>query len=305
MSGGHERARGWTGLVDRLAARVDPMWALGVAVLAVSTSAVLIRAGSAPEPVMAFYRVVLTTALLAPLAPRYVEDLRGLGSRDVLAAVLAGVALAGHFAAWFASVDRTTIAASVTLVQTAPVFVAVGAVTLLGERLSRGMVAGILVATVGSAVMSAGGLVGGGGTAPLLGNALAVTGAVFAAAYVLTGRSVRQRVPVVPYVLVVYAVCAVVLLGYVLAVGHPLGGYPRSEWLLFLGMAVGPGVLGHTVVNWALEHVESSVVSVTLVAEPVGSTVLALAVFGEVPGWLTLVGGTVVVGGILLTTRAR
>jgi drug/metabolite transporter (DMT)-like permease len=291
--------------VSSLADRVDPFLALGVAVLAVSTSAILIRAGDAPEPAMAFYRVVFTTLILLPFAPRYREEFAELGGRDLLFAGAAGVALAAHFAAWFESVDRTTIAASVTLVQTAPVFVAIGAWTLLEERLTRRMVAGILLAAAGSGVMSLEGFLGMGGPDPLLGNALAVVGAVMAAAYVLGGRAVRQRVSLVPYVLVVYAVCAVVLAGYVAGSGVAFTGYPAREWLLFLGMAVGPGLFGHTVINWALEHIESSVVSVTLVGEPVLSTALALVVFAEVPTIATLAGGAIVLTGIVVTARGR
>lgn len=281
------------------------MWALAVAVLAVSTSAILIRAGDAPEPAMAFYRVLFTTAILLPLAPRYREEFRALGRRDLVAAVAAGVALAAHFAVWFESVDRTTIAASVTLVQTAPVFVAIGAWTLLDERLSRSMVAGILIAALGAVLMSAGGLMEGGGPEPVLGNTLAVVGAIMAAAYVLAGRTVRQRVSLVPYVVVVYSVCTIILAAYVRGSGVAFSGYPPHEWLLFLGMAVGPGLFGHTVVNWALEYVESSVVSVTLVGEPVVSAILALVIFAEIPTVGTIVGGVVVLGGIVLTARNR
>lgn len=284
---------------------VNPMWALAVAVLAVSTSAILIRAGDAPEPVMAFYRVLFTTAILVPLAPRYRGEFEALGREDLLAAIAAGVALATHFAVWFESVDRTTIAASVTLVQTAPVFVAIGAWTLLDERLSRPMVAGIVIAAVGAILMSAGGLVEGGGPEPVLGNTLAVLGAIMAAAYVLAGRSVRQRVSLIPYVLVVYTVCTIVLAGYVSASGVSFIGYPTHEWLLFLGMAVGPGLFGHTVVNWALEHVKSSVVSVTLVGEPVLSALLALVLFAELPTIGTILGGVVVLAGIVVTARHR
>ena len=138
-----------------------------------------------------------------------------------------------------------------------------------------------------------------------MGNALALAGAVFAGAYVLAGRSVRQRVALVPYVTVVYVVCAVGLLAYTLALGDPVFDYPPREWLLFLGMAAGPGLLGHTVINWALAHVESSVVSVSLVGEPVGSTLLALVILSERPGAITVAGGVVVLCGIYLTTRAR
>ena len=154
--------------------------------------------------------------------------------------------------------------------------------------------------------MSLDGLLGGTtAPEPVLGNLLALAGAVLAGLYVLAGRSVRQRVNLVPYVTVVYVVCAGGLLAYSLALGDPVLAYPPREWLLFLGMAIGPGLLGRTVVNWALAHVESSVVSVSFVGEPVGSTVLALVILGEVPGALTLAGGAIVIGGIYLTARGR
>ncbi|MFB6105228.1 MAG: DMT family transporter [Halobacteriaceae archaeon] len=282
------------------------MLALGIAVFAVSTSAILIRVSDAPKPAMAFYRVLFTTVLLLPFLRGHTGAIQRIRRRDLLSAIVAGVALAAHFATWFESVDRTTIAASVTLVQTTPVFVAIGATALLDERPTRHTIAGIAIVAVGSVVMSAGGLLATATVpAPVLGNALAIAGAIMAAAYVLAGRSIRQRVSLIPYVLVVYTVCTTVLLGYVLAVGDPLLGYPPREWLLFLGMAIGPGILGHTVINWSLKYVESSVVSVTLVGEPVGSTLLALAIFAEVPGIATLVGGAVVLTGIVLTARGR
>jgi drug/metabolite transporter (DMT)-like permease len=295
-------------LSHRLEARVSPTAALAVAVLAVSTSAILVRWSSAPPTVAAFYRVLFTVGLLAPLAfSRYGEDLRSLGRRDALAAAVTGVALALHFAAWFQSIEWTSVTASVTLVQTQPLFVAVGAALYLDERLSLPKVAGLVLAVAGAAVMSVGEFLSGGlvGPRPLAGNALAVLGAVMMACYVLAGRSLRERVALVPYVTVVYAACAAVLCGIVVVQGDPLGGYESVEWGLFLAMAVGPGVFGHTVVNWALEHVESSVVSVSLLGEPVGSTVLALFLLTEVPGTWTVAGGAVVLAGIYLTSRAR
>lgn len=282
------------------------MAALAVAIVAVSTSAILIRFSNAPSGPMAFWRVTLTWLLLAPLALRSRAEFQKFDRRDLLSALLAGLALAAHFATWFESVDKTTVAASVTLVTTQPAFVAVGAYFLFGESLSRRSLAGIGVALAGSAVMSLDGLLGGTtAPEPVLGNLLALSGAVLAGLYVLAGRSVRQRVDLVPYVTVVYVVCAGGLLAYSLALGDPIVSYPPREWLLFFGMAIGPGLLGHTVVNWALAHVESSVVSVSFVGEPVGSTLLALVILGEVPGALTLVGGVIVIGGIYLTARGR
>jgi drug/metabolite transporter (DMT)-like permease len=291
----------------RDADRVPPLAGLVVAVAAVSTSAVLVRYSDAPSTVKALYRVAFTVLLLAPVAlTRSRASFARLHRRDALAAGLAGVALAVHFAAWFRSLDLTSVAASVTLVQSQPLFVAVGAWAFLGERVTRRTVLGIVVAVVGMAAMSASDLLGGAaGPAPLVGDALAVTGAVAAAAYFLAGRSVRQRVPLVPYVVVVYSACAVALLLLALVEGLPLLAYPRREWLLFLAMAVGPGLFGHTVLNWALGHLQSSVVSVSLLGEPVGASLLALVLLGEVPSLATVAGGAVVLAGITVTARSR
>ncbi|WP_415380969.1 DMT family transporter [Halosimplex sp. TS25] len=295
-------------LSRRLESRVSPIAALVVAILAVSTSAILVRWSDAPPSVAAFYRVLFTVGLLGPLAfSRHGEDLRSLGRRDALAAGVTGVALAVHFAAWFQSVRWTSVAASVTLVQSQTLFVAVGAALYLDERLTLSKTAGILIALAGAVVMSLGELLGGAavGPRPLAGNALALLGAVMMAGYVLAGRALRARIALVPYVTVVYSACAVVLGAFVIAQGDGLVGYPPVEWALFLAMAIGPGVFGHTVINWALEHVESSVVSVSLLGEPVGSTLLALVLLAEVPGRWTVVGGAVVLGGVYLTARAR
>ncbi|TYL40506.1 EamA/RhaT family transporter [Natronococcus pandeyae] len=286
---------------------VTPLAALAFAVFAASTSAILVRWSTAPSSVAAFYRVLFTTAIVAPIAlMRYREEFARLSGRDLGFAVVAGVALAVHFAAWFESLNHTSVAASVTLVQTQPIFVALGAALVLGEYVNREAVIGIAIAIVGAAAMS----FGGAGEAPvsdatMYGNALALLGAITVAGYVLAGRSIRQRVSLFPYVTVVYTACALTLFVLVGAQGHDYVAYPTREWLLFLGMAVGPGVFGHTVVNWVLKHLESVVVSVTWLGEPVGATLLALFLLAEVPDAVTVVGGCVVLAGIYVTTIER
>jgi len=285
---------------------VTPAVALAVAVFATSTSAILVRWGAAPSSVAAFYRVLFTTALVAPLAGiRHRAAFARLSRRDLAGAIVAGVALAVHFAAWFESLEHTSVAASVTLVQSQPIFVALGAGLLLGERISRETVLGIVVAIAGAAAMSLGGGRAALSGATTYGNALALLGAVTVAAYVLAGRSIRQRVSLLPYVTVVYGACAVSLFVLVHVQGHSYVGYPAREWLLFLGLAIGPGVFGHTVSNWVLEHLESVVVSVAWLGEPVGATLLALVLLAEVPDAITVVGGVVVIAGVFVTTLER
>ena len=278
---------------------------LVMAVAAVSVGAILVRWSHAPSSVAAFYRVLFTTLPLIPVAVwRYREEFRRIGRWDLVFATLSGIALALHFAAWFESLEWTSVAASVTLVQAQPVFVALGAWLLLSERVTRRIAVGITVAVGGMAVMSLGDLLGGVlvGPNPLYGNSLALFGAVMAAGYVLAGRSLRQRLALIPYVVVVYGVCTVSLLAIVIIEGHPLTGYPTREWLVFAGLAIGPGLFGHTVINWALAHLESSVVSVSLLGEPVGATILALVLLSEAPTTFTVVGGGIGLIGIYLTT---
>jgi drug/metabolite transporter (DMT)-like permease len=288
---------------------MPPLAALALAVVAVSTSAILIRYSSAPSLVKAFYRVLFTTLLLVPLAvSRNREAFGRLSRRDWLIAGAAGIALAFHFAAWFESLQWTSVAASVTIAQSQVLFVAIGAALFLSEHVTRRTLTGIVIALSGIAVLSVGNALAGvnvTGVAPLYGNGLALAGAVCAAGYVLAGRLLRQRIPLMPYVIVVYSVCAVVLLGLTVASGAALLGYPSQEWLIFLGLAIGPGVFGHTVLNWALAHVESSVVSVSLLGEPIGATLLALVLLGEIPSTITILGGAVILLGISVTARAR
>jgi drug/metabolite transporter (DMT)-like permease len=284
------------------------MLALALAILGISTSAVLVRLSDASSSVIAFYRVLFTVSLVAPFALRGNRAAFGrISGRDWLAALGAGIALAVHFVVWFESLAWTTVAASATLVQTQPLFVVIGALLLLDERVDRRVVAGIAVAMVGVVVMSVsrqdGGLSAGGDA--MIGTLLAVGGALMSAVYLLTGRSLRQRTSTLPYVTIVYTACAFVLFVVVVTQGRPLFDYPPAEWLLFAAMAVGPGLLGHTVINWALEHLESTVVSVSLLGEPVGATLLAAVFLSEIPTPLVVLGGLAVLIGIGLTSTSR
>lgn len=279
-----------------------------MAILAISTGAILIRLSDAPPVVAAFYRVLFTTLPLLPVAIwQYRDDFRRIRPRDLLFAVLSGLALAIHFASWFESLSWTSVAASVTLVQSQPVFVAGGAWLLLRERVTNRMTLGIVVAVTGMVAMSLGDFLGGAsaGPNPGLGNALALLGAVAAAGYVIAGRSLRQRIALIPYVVVVYAVCTVGLLAIAVSQGDPLTGYAGREWVIFAGLALGPGLFGHTVINWLLARLESTLVSVSLLGEPIGATILAVIILGEIPNLYTVVGGGIVLGGIYLTAIAR
>jgi drug/metabolite transporter (DMT)-like permease len=280
---------------------------LVVAVSAVSTSAVLIRAADdlgVPALAIAFYRCALASAVLLPMLWfRHRDELRSLSRTSRWLVLGSGLALGAHFAAWVSSLSYTSIAASSVLVQTMPIWVALAG-PLIGEHTSaRGWV-GIMIALAGTAVIAAAST-GGELTNPVLGDALAIAGAIFAATYVVIGRKVRQELSLVGYAGSVYAIAALALGAAMVVSGTPFVGFPAEAWLLFAAMTVGPQFLGHTVFNHLLGEVKASVVSVALLAEPVGATLLGLLVFQERPGPQVVVGAAIVLAGVAVTVFAE
>ena len=276
---------------------------LVVGVLAVSFSAVLVRlADDTPKLAIAFYRSAMAAAVLLPIALlRHREELRGLSSRQRRLALLSGAFLAAHFATWIPSLSFTSVAASSVLVTTQPLWVVLFG-RVVGERPSRRALTGIGIALAGTLVI-AGGEVGVSGRA-LIGDALAVAGAIFGAAYVLSGRNLRREMSVIPYTAIVYATAAVILAGVLAASGTPFAGYEPKVWLLFALITIGPQFLGHTVFNYLLGHLEAVVVTIAIMAEPVGATLLALVIVGEAPTASEVAGGALILAGVYTALAA-
>ncbi|HEX6843898.1 MAG TPA: DMT family transporter [Actinomycetota bacterium] len=278
---------------------------LVIGVTAVSFSSVLVRlAGDTPPLAIAFYRCAFASLVLVPIAlVRHRPSFGALSRRDRWLLVASGIVLAAHFASWIPSISMTSVAASAVLVQTSPVWVAVLG-RFVGERAARGTAAGIALALAGVVVIALQGP-DGSGTNPLLGDLLALAGAFFAAVYFLLGRRLRPVLPLVAYTAVVYSVSAVALAGAMVASSTPFAGYEPTVWLLFVAITVGPQFLGHTVFNYLLGHVRASIVSVSLLAEPVGATILALVFLDEAPGVWTVAGGALVLAGVYRAIRAE
>ena len=286
----------------------DKVWgtvalpAVAVGVLAVSAAAIFIRLAEAPAIALAFWRCALGAAVLVP--PAIVRRDRFPRGRELYVGVASGVALGAHFGFWISSLDYTSVAASVVLVSTQPVFVAILAYLLFGERTSPLSFAGILVALAGTAIIAVDGTVG---SAALLGNALALVGAVTVAIYVLIGRSSRTTggIGVLPYSIVVYSAAALTLLAAAIPFEVRLWGYSGETWFWIWAITLGPQIMGHTVFNWALRYVEASIISGTILAEPVVSALLAWLILSETPGVLTILGGAVVLAGLFFLLSGR
>lgn len=276
---------------------------LSVAVLAVSTSAPLIRGADAPSLAVAFWRTILAVPVVGVLALAAGREQRR-ALRDALTrrrAMAAGALLAAHFATWVPSVSLTSVASSTALVATQPVWAALIA-RWRGERVPRGAWAGIALAMAGAVVLSGVDL----SISPeaLLGDLLALVGGMLAAAYVTVGADARQVLSTGVYTLVCYAVASVALLGVCLVGGQALSGYDRHTWLILLALTLGPQLLGHTVLNRVLGTTSATLVSVAILFEIVGAALLAWAFFDEVPPLTALPAGLLIAAGIVVVVRA-
>ena len=231
------------------------------------------------------------------------REWHGLSRRDLLLALAAGALLAVHFWSWIASLSHTTVAASVLLVNLHPVVIVAGSLLWLKERPTRAQLVGIAVALVGAGVIALDGRGdpdAGGAAGAAFGNSLAILGAVTVGLYYLVGRSLRQRLSLLPYVGLVYGACLLVLLAFSAVQGTHLAPQPSREWGIFAAIAIGPMLVGHTGFNWSLRYVPAFVVSLLLLLEPVGASLLAffLPAIRETPGVWTLVGGAVLLLGL-------
>lgn len=277
---------------------------LTIGILSVSTAAILIRFATTTSGVsdvgfslvLAASRLMIATIVLVPTW-RSFQPARPDAMRF---AVGAGLSLAVHFAAWISSLSYTSIAASTTLVTTNPLWVALLSWVWLQEKPTRATFWGIGIAMIG------GGLIGfdhtsQAGSNPLLGNGLAIVGAWAASLYLLFGREAQRRgLNVGSYVTVAYSVAAIVLFPLPLLFGSSYFGYPSATYFYILLMAVFPQLIGHTSFNWAMRHLPATIVTLIILLEPVGSTILAIVLFREIPGMQVMIGALVLLIGVAI-----
>lgn len=308
--------------------RFFPYLVLMGGVLIAATSSILVRlaqAEGAPSLVVATWRLILSVLVLTPVAWRQQRRAPGpVGRRDLAWGLVAGTFLAVHLATWISSLEFTSVASSAALVTTNPLWVALAVVLIFRESLSRPMAIGLVIAFAGSLLITFSDgqiLVFDPGAAPflqfnwqnliapagkadtaLLGDGLALLGAITGAGYLLVGRSLRRRLSTTAYVWLVYSAGMAVLVGLALIIRLPLAGYTLMAFLWMLLLALGPQLLGHTAFNWALAHLSTTFVALTILGEPVGSAIFAYFLFGETFAPIQLTGFVLLLVGIGLGT---
>lgn len=287
----------------------NPYTALTLAVIAISTSAIFVKmAEMAPASIIAAYRLLFATILLAPVViVSYPKFFKNISMKNWLICIGAGICLALHFVFWFESLKHTSVASSVVIVSVQPIFAFIGTYIFFSERFSARVVISMFITIIGALIIAWGDFQFSGKA--LFGDALALIGAITMTGYFLFGQQARKKIELIPYTFVVYGTSACLLVGYNIAIQAPFFPYPSNHWTIFFALAVIPTFLGHSIFNWALKWVSTATISMAAIFEPVGASLLAYIFLDEHITWDQWLGGSIVLLGLLLfivsTTRKR
>jgi drug/metabolite transporter (DMT)-like permease len=275
---------------------------MAVAVVGISLSGPLTALVVAPVLAIAFWRNAAGAAVLLPvLLLRERATLTGLRLRDLGSSAVAGLFLAAHFAAWLPSLNMTTVAASIALVTTTPIWTALAA-RISGVRLPAAVWWGLVLAVVGAALIA--GVDFTVSPRAVAGDGLALLGAVAAGGYVLAGARARERLATSAYTVICYSICALVLAVAALVVGVPLAGFSARDWWLMAAITFVAQLLGHTLFNLVVSSVGPTIVSLAILLEVPGSLIVALVLLHQAPPLLALPGMVAVFVGVGLVIRA-
>lgn len=282
--------------------RVLPYAVLAAALVGVSFGSIFVRLAAAPALAIALWRMTLASAVVLPAALASGGIRPATSGRAMALAAAAGGLLALHFGSWMTSLLFTSVANSVLLVNTAPIFVALLSWISGRDRPTSRTWAAVVLATAGAAVITSG---GPSDATSLIGNLLAVGGALAMAGYLLLAREAQRVLAYLPYVAVAYGTAAAVLWAAVLIRGTQWHSFPPQTWAVLAAMAVVSQLVGHGGYNWSLRHLQAAFVSIALTGEPVLASLLAWWLLDEPIGARTALGGVLVLSGIVVAARAR
>ena len=301
--------------------RISPLLVLSIGILAVSTASIFSRYAQqdVPSMVIAAWRLSVATIILTPLVfIQKRDELSALKRRDLILALLSGFFLALHFATWITSLEYTSVASSVVLVTTTPLWVALFSPLVIKEPITRAILLGMLMSLVGGIIIGLSDtcdIVSAHLVCPplaefirgeaFLGDFLALAGAWMAAAYVLIGRQLRGKMSLLGYIFLVYGMAAFVVIVIMLMFGQKALGYPSLAYFWMFMLALIPQLLGHSSFNWALRYLSAAYVSITLLGEPIGSTILAYFLLDETPTLLKVFGAILILFGILIASQSE
>lgn len=265
--------------------------------IAISFGSIFVKLCDVHSLVIASYRLGIASFFYLSIAwIRNDAVWRNLNWSQRKVAIYSGLFLTLHFTTWITSLKYTSVASSVVLVQSAPVFVGIGSYVFLREKPGKLTLLGIIVTLSGAAIIGAHDFTAD--RTSLLGNSLAILGAIGAAGYMVAGRKLRSSVATRHYVTIVYSICALIILAITVLSGQKLTGFESSNYLFLILAALLPQIVGHTIFNWALKFFTATTVSVVLLGEPIGASILAYLILNETISMLQLVGGVIILIGV-------
>ncbi len=274
---------------------------LGAGIFIISFAGIFVAMADAPPLIIAFYRMFLSVVALLPLFI-YRQDCKFAlfySKRQILV----GFFLAVHFMLWVTAFEYTAVANAVIFVALQPIFTLLFEALWAREDLQKGIIIGVVISVVGSFIVGAGDI--HNLFANIKGDFLAVMAAFFAGLYLFSGRSLRKELNYFPYIFTVYFYAAMFLFIGILISDYSFVGYGTRNWLLFLGLAIGPTLIGHSVLNLAVRYVPTTLVSVSIIGEPILTTILAWLLLGETITRLTFFGGTLILAGVAYTMTRK
>jgi drug/metabolite transporter (DMT)-like permease len=280
---------------------LTPYIAILIGIISISSAAILVKlAHDAPASIIATYRLLFATLLMTPFlfSSNKKAELKSIGKRDWILSSISGICLAFHFIFWFESLKLTSITSSVVLVSLQPLFAFIGAYFLFKESIKPSIILYIFIAIGGSIIISWGDIQVSGKA--LIGDVLALLGAVMMTGYLLIGQMVRKRLSATTYTYSVYGVSSITLILYNFILQKPFISYPVKYWIIFLALAILPTFLGHSLFNWALKWVSTSTISMAMLFEPVGASLLAWVFFQETITWTQVIGGSMIIISLIL-----
>lgn len=287
---------------------IRTIFVLLAGIISISFAAIFIRfCDDVPAIMIATYRLSVASLVLGPYYIFRRNTFGNIRKKDLLLCIAGGIFLAFHFITWISSLKYTSVASSVVLVTTNPIFVGAFSFFILREKQNLELVVGIVLCFAGSVLIAAGdsGLSGLTVTDKhsLIGDVLALVGAIMASGYLIVGSKARETVDVMTYVTVVFSVGAAFLLVTSLILGISFTGYKQSSYIYMILLAVVPQLIGHTSINWALKHLKTSMVAITILGEPIGATILAYIFFNEMVGVVQFLGMILVFAAIIVASR--
>lgn len=255
-------------------------------VISISFAAIFVRfCDDVPPLMIATYRLIFASIIIISLFKFKHYTISSITKKDLILSIISGMILSIHFYTWFTSLKLTSIASSVVLVTTSPIFVGIFSFFLLKEKQNINIIIGIALSIIGSTILTIGDININDTLIfdknALMGDIFAVFGAISAAIYMMIGSKVRENLDIIPYITITYTASAIALLLISLLSGQKFVGYKPSSYAFMLLLAVIPQLIGHTSLNWALKHLKSSMVAIVTLGEPIGAAILGYLFFRE------------------------